>query len=162
MSEYNMHQPTGAPLPTGTSPYSIPPAGLGHGATLRQPSTLLRIAEWFFSLIVFSAAASYGTGSSPASFMVFTGVMGWLFTSGILAVYFIRPVAVYGSRVWAYAETAISGIWTLFFFAGSVALAADSCSVKCSAKGTSVAFGFFSVAAWAFSTWFAYMELKRV
>ncbi|KAJ3021575.1 hypothetical protein HKX48_008242 [Thoreauomyces humboldtii] len=143
MSEYDSYSqhPTGPGIPSsGAGPYSVPP-NISHAGTLKSPPTILRAVEWLLALVCFSGTAAFGTHSSGAAkFLVFVGVMGWLFASAFLAIYFIRPPSLNG-RAFLYAETAISGLWTLFFFCGSVALAVASCGDKCGDKGLGVAFG---------------------
>ncbi|KAJ3163668.1 hypothetical protein HDU86_000259 [Geranomyces michiganensis] len=143
MSDYyaNGHQPTGAPLPSGTSPYSVAPTPQGAIETLREPRLLVRAVEWLFALIAFSAAAHYGTkNGSPVGFLVFVGVTAWLLTMAILVAAVVRPHLI-ANRPYFYAETAVSGVWTVFWFAGSVALAVDKCFTNCGDKSASVAFG---------------------
>ncbi|KNC97409.1 uncharacterized protein SPPG_07333 [Spizellomyces punctatus DAOM BR117] len=158
-------QPTGAPMPSGTAPYSVPAYSSGSLVDiLKQPATILRILEWFFAVISFSTIASYGkaaTGTSEGGFMIFTGVVAWLLTMVFLAVYILRPPQLSG-RVWAYFEVAVSAIWVVFWFSASIAVAAYGCSFDCANFNASITFGFFSFAAWAASTWFAYMELRNL
>ncbi|KAJ3155636.1 Synaptogyrin-2 [Geranomyces variabilis] len=164
MSSYDTghHQHAGAPLPSGTAPYSVAPTAQGALDTLRQPRLLLRAVEWLFALIAFSAAAHYGSqNDSAVSFMVAVGVIAWLLTSAILLAAIFKPHLI-TSRPYFYTETGISGVWTVFWFAGSIALAVKKCFIGCGDKNASVAFGFFSCAAWAVSTWWAGRELQRI
>ncbi|KAJ3180895.1 hypothetical protein HDU87_001537 [Geranomyces variabilis] len=143
MSSYDTshHQPAGPALPSGTAPYSVAPTAQGALETLRQPRLLLRAVEWLFALIAFSAAAHYEyVHDSAVSFMIAVGVIAWLLTSAIIVAAIFRPHLI-ASRPYWYAETGISGVWTVFWFAGSIALAVDKCYFYCGDKNASVAFG---------------------
>ncbi|KAI8818203.1 membrane-associating domain-containing protein [Fimicolochytrium jonesii] len=168
MADFNNHPTAGPGLPTPATSgvthgggYSSEPASLL--TSLRTPSTLLRILEWFLSLIAFSTAASYGDITSASRFIIFTGVLAWLLSSLFLYAAILRPARLVGTRAYHYGECAVSGIWTLFWFCGSVAFAAEGCAVggQCGERGASIAFGFFSLFSWAASTWFAYHELRQ-
>ncbi|TPX34664.1 hypothetical protein SmJEL517_g02706 [Synchytrium microbalum] len=135
----------------------------GLGSVWMSPRFILRAVEWLFALIAFSTAASY-TGFSYISgaigFMIFVGVLAWLLDMAFMALYIFRPNA---GRSVHFVELIISALWTFFWFAAWVAMAAQNlCGGLCSTWNASIAFGAFSMVAWGVSTFMVLREYRKV
>ncbi|KAJ3183620.1 hypothetical protein HDU85_002049 [Gaertneriomyces sp. JEL0708] len=160
------------PQPPLSFSASLPSSSGELVATLCEPHVALRILEWFFALIAFSALAdavnkSYLVYSTLGEFNLFTGITGWLWTFFFIGSYVFRARYV-DSKTWKVLELGVSAIWTIFFFSVAVAVASGigGCERRfgrryCSREKASLAFQFLSFFAWAASTYLAFRMYRR-
>lgn len=132
----------------------------------KDPKVLLRIAEWFFSLIAFSAAAGaidyFGKAPSFHSFFMFVGVLAFIFDMVFFLLYII-PVPHQLERFVPPAEFGITALWAFFWFAASTAYAVgvnDVIGQSLNRAHAAAVFGFFSFFLWIASAAFAFRRLR--
>lgn len=127
---------------------------------------IIRVIECLFAIVTFACvAATDARSTSSGGFQIFTGVAAFLLTLLFMALYFSLSC---NSKIIGLPELVVNFIITVFFFAGSIAIAAqnvDKCgyysqSYACSNLKAATAFGFFSFFLWAISAFLSWRDMK--
>jgi len=142
---------------------------LGEASRFKEPKYILRLVGMFFALVCFSCAASlpwYNDHDAFQSFLVFVGVMAFLFDIFFLITYFLAPriPTIIGARL-PMVEFILSLLWVIFWFAGTTAYAANAGKLytpgpESTANGA-IAFGYFAFVVWIADTFFAVRRLRE-
>jgi hypothetical protein len=148
----------------------LAPAG-AHSALPRPHPRPAPYPQALLSLIAFAAAAyvqTKGFKEPHINFMVFVGVTGWL-----IAMFYAIVSCAEGLQrfFWGIVEVAVTGLWVLFWMAGSAAFAADQrCKIDdildpftsvCKTFVASEAFGWMSFLTWIPSLALAIVDWRR-
>ena len=160
-------------LPSGLSPCLLPFLSVVFVVVFLLRQVLIRGVAAFCALISFSCIAAAnnqikGTaidlGSQSEEFLIFVGVLSVFLDLAFIVTYLRgeRLPPTWLARL-PLTELIISVIWTIMWFAGSVAVAAHIGSINnvggqipVSTFNGGVAFGFFACFLWAASSFFAF------
>ncbi|TPX47412.1 hypothetical protein SeMB42_g02380 [Synchytrium endobioticum] len=133
----------------------------GLSSAWMTPRFIQRVVEWFLALVAFACASAYTSASylsGAIGFMIFVGVLAWLLDMVFVALYIFRPAP---AKNVLFVEMTISVLWTFFWFVAWVAMAAQNLCPGCSTWSSSIAFGVFSMIAWAISSFLALREWRK-
>jgi len=180
------YEGSAVPALSGHHPVDNQPAKNHFIAPFKTAKGILRITEWWFSLLMFSLMADvpgYSTFSA-FQFIVAAGVIAWVYTMAMMAIYIWKGRVEGGFPYMHFLEFFMDLTLTLFMFCGGIAAAArcnshvgdvyqvggiriDGTFKICDSARkknniiASVVFTWFNFLAFGVSTFFTFMEVKH-
>ncbi|XP_072124733.1 synaptogyrin-3a isoform X2 [Mobula birostris] len=162
-------------------------SGVDPIAFLKQPQTILRIASWVFSIVVFASIVNegyvnkgdnqlhcvYNKNDSACNYGIAIGIMAFFICILYLTLdfYFPQFSSVKDRKHIVMGDLGISGLWTFLWFVSFCFLANQwqhtpsenlPLNQGADAARAAIAFSFFSILSWGFLTLLAFNKFKSI